>query len=211
MDKQEIMQRFIVDFWLYYLDLETRLLGLSNYVELSKKNHGTFSREFQALLQTIGSEVDVCGKSIVEYYQTISCTQTKMHDNAGISNWGFWVERFFPEIVTTSVIVSPGSLYQPWKNWKHEQTNSTKGKPYKLKKGSKNPEWWHAYNATKHRRKCLISPKEDSFERANLKNVINALGGLFVMETLFLKKEGWQSEAEKAGKSKLFQLYSDRN
>jgi hypothetical protein len=43
------------------------------------------------------------------------------------------------------------------------------------------PKWWTAYNKIKHHR-------DAEYDQANLKNALNAVGGLFVM-VLYLYKE----------------------
>lgn len=51
-----------------------------------------------------------------------------------------------------------GLTLAPWHNWV----------------GDTNPDWWTDHNKVKHAR-------DDNYPRANLKNVLNAVGGLFLL------------------------------
>jgi hypothetical protein len=51
-----------------------------------------------------------------------------------------------------------GLTLAPWRNWLSD----------------KNPDWWTDHNKVKHAR-------DENFTRANLKNVLNATGGLFLL------------------------------
>jgi len=59
-----------------------------------------------------------------------------------------------------------GLRLKPWSNWRRR---------------NKPPNWWTAYNKTKHHR-------HTEYHRACLKNVLNAVSGLFVV-CLYLYKD----------------------
>ena len=59
---------------------------------------------------------------------------------------------------------------QPFMNWKDEPNY-------------KSPDWWKPYNKVKHER-------IDYYKMANLKNVLNSLAGLFILENYFIKYIG---------------------
>lgn len=182
MESNNIASRFLQEYWDYYLMLERDLIDTFRYVELDKINWKTYSREYQSLLSTIGSEVDVAGKSIAEIY----APDNKKISEAPIATWGYFVQQNLPCIEKACVETSRGQLIQPWKNWQHEPARSKTGaERHRLVKGRSNPEWWTAYNKTKHRRKSLVRPEQSSYERANLSNVVSALAGLYVLEQLF--------------------------
>ena len=72
-------EKFLRDYWAYYLMLEEKFIHTLNYVELAKENFGTYSNEYAALMQMIGAELDsffkeYCGfasgefKKINDYY-----------------------------------------------------------------------------------------------------------------------------------------------
>ncbi|WP_157954220.1 hypothetical protein [Saccharospirillum mangrovi] len=54
-------------------------------------------------------------------------------------------------------LVKTGYLFEPWSDWKEDN----------------NPTWWKSYNNIKHNR-------DKYFKEANLGNVLNALGGLYL-------------------------------
>lgn len=59
---------------------------------------------------------------------------------------------------------------QPFLNWEQEPNY-------------KSPDWWTPYNMVKHER-------IKNYKKANLKNVINALAGLYVLENYLVKYIG---------------------
>ena len=70
------------------------------------------------------------------------------------------IRRAFPRIVKFEVFLPRfGLRLRPWSEWKKKEGV---------------PLWWSDYNKVKHERNAY-------FERANLKNVLNAVAGLFVM------------------------------
>ena len=63
-----------------------------------------------------------------------------------------------PSIATVNVSLPRFGLeLTPWANWQEDRS----------------PDWWVAHNKVKHERGAY-------FPRANLKNVLNAMGGLFI-------------------------------
>lgn len=97
-------------------------------------------------------------------------------------------------------------VMQPWKGWADEPYTTKNGiTRYRLAHKKTNPEWWLAYNSTKHRRKSLIHPSESSYQRANLGNTLSALAGLHVLEKLFLAQIG-PSENQLVETSELFEF-----
>jgi len=59
---------------------------------------------------------------------------------------------------------------QPFRNWSNRTTY-------------KSPDWWGPYNEVKHDR-------INNLKKANLKNVVNALAGLYVLEMYLVKYIG---------------------
>ena len=59
---------------------------------------------------------------------------------------------------------------QPFSNWKSTPD-------------FKSPDWWSPYNKVKHSR-------IENYKNANLKNIINALAGLYILENYFVKYIG---------------------
>lgn len=182
MQNEDVLrQQFMHDYWDYYLEIERDVQNTFRYVEPDKPNFRAYSREYKNLLDSIGSEVDVVGKSIAELH---SPNDTKLK-KAPIPHWGFMVQQAALHISDASVSFGAGIQITPWRNWRNEQAINKAGNViYRLEKGAENPEWWRAYNRTKHRRKSLARPNDSSYERANLENVLAALAGLYLLELL---------------------------
>ena len=186
-NEQALQQQFMHDYWSYYLEIERDVQNTFRYVELDKKNFSVYSREYKNLLDSIGSEADVVGKSVAELHFPDDAKLKK----APIAHWGYAVQQAAPHIIDASISLDGGIRIVPWKNWRDEQAVNEVGNiTYRLQKGAENPEWWRAYNKTKHRRKSLVHPDDSSYERANLKNVLAALGGLYLLELLLGAKAG---------------------
>ena len=199
-NEQSLQQRFMHDYWSYYLEIERDVQNTFRYVELDTKNSRAYSREYKNLLDSIGSEVDVVGKTVAEL-----CSPNDAElKRAPIAHWGYIVQQAASHISEASISLDNGSQITPWKNWRNEQGRNKKGNIiYRLQKGAENPEWWRAYNKTKHRRKSLAHPDESSFERANQENVVTALAGLYLLE-LLLGTQAKVSVADLKHESNLF-------
>lgn len=136
--------------WNYFLALEHDLDQLSRYVDFSG-NDNTFSLEIARLLLGASSEVDVVLKQI--------CKKFKPNSTASS------IDAYHPEITANYKnfidyeIQMPryGLTHRPWENW---TTN-------------KSPLWWSDHNKVKHQR-------DQHFDKATLKNCLNAVGGLFI-------------------------------
>ncbi len=147
--------------WNYYLALESDLAQVARYIEFNKNNFKTYSIELAHILLASSSEVDVIAKKICELIDpTIRANnidQYKIIINENIR--GFKNEKAF--------IPRFGLTFIPFSNWK-------------LVKNPKNPLWWRSYNHVKHQR-------DNYFYEANLKNVINSLGGLLITTFYYYK------------------------
>ena len=198
---------FVKSYWNYFIELEQQLYDIRRYVDFSNKNNNTFSMEFLKLLQAVCSEIDVVGKVIDSYIDP---------DFKGnnINSWGYPLQQFFPQIQSKTVIFNGDYDLQPWKNWIYVQVEqkNKKGeqkdpmrKSIKLKENCKNPDWWVAYNKSKHERTSPYNNSNINYNRANLKNVVSAFAAIFIIESMFceyiFKKE---NEFIEITKSKLF-------
>lgn len=172
-------KEFIKNYWNYYLELEDDLLQIQKYVNFDKKNWKIFSNEFIKLLEIIGSEVDTIAKELVVFNNT--ALKIKQLDN--IHKWGYEIQNIIQNIEYKKLQFNNESTISPWKNWKYEKKDDGK---IKLLPKKETPKWWTAYNKVKHTR--TAKTKEGyNYERANLENVINALGGLFIIEQHFFE------------------------
>jgi len=155
-----IREKPTLSYWNYFLALEANLVELSRYVEFTKKNFKTHSIEMAHLLLTTASEVDVVMKKHCE--QLSPDTEVER-----IDQYREVLRPLNPDLERTKVFLPRFGLELiPWKNW---QTNKT-------------PNWWSDHNDVKHER-------GDNFAKANLENVLNAMGGLFLLLILYYRND----------------------
>ncbi len=137
--------------WNYFLALESDLQNVSRFIEFSEKNFGTYSIELAHLLLASASEVDVVCKAICKIL-------TPEVDAQSIDNYREIITHRFPDFLQEKVYISKyGRSLTPWERWDNNQ----------------NPLWWKGYNDVKHHR-------NEHFEDANLRNVINSMCGLLI-------------------------------
>ena len=158
--------------WDYYLVLEKDLLKTERYVEFELGdnylydsafhadvgNGATYSNEFIKQYQSICSEIDVILKTICKELGDFSANDME--------------HGYTPTILTQwAGIISQKVRFKgveliPFLNWRQV--------PYK------SPDWWTPYNKVKHER-------IDNYKKANLKNVVNSLAGLYILENYLIK------------------------
>jgi len=144
--------------WNYFLALENDLQNVSRYIEFKEKNFGTYSIELAHLLLASASEVDVVMKEVCKLLNPSK-------DPKNINDYREIIAKSLPELRReVAYIPRFGLSFKPWTNW-------TK---------AKNPFWWQSYNNVKHQR-------NNHFEEANLKNVLNSMGGLLITVIYFYK------------------------
>ncbi len=146
--------------WNYFLSVEQDLMRLSRYIEFHEDNYDCYSLEIVRLLMASAAEVDVVCKQIC---QTINPNSTA----SSIHKYRDEIFAVYP-VMAQFEVVAPrfGLSLNPWSNW-----NQLRGVPL----------WWNAYNKAKHHR-------HTHYAKANLKNVLNAVAGLFVA-CLYLYKD----------------------
>jgi len=146
--------------WNYFLALESDTERLSRYVEFTTKNFDTYSIEIAHLLLAASSEVDVVARQLCKRLNS-SLTADSINEYRNV------IRPSIPEL-ETSVVSLPrhGLELIPWKNWKNDQT----------------PNWWSDHTMVKHHR-------SSHFEKANLKNVLNAMSALFLLILYFYRDE----------------------
>lgn len=170
-------EEFCKHHWAYYLVLEKDLLDVERYVcfDLGDNNFYTsvtpieignskcFSNEFIKQYQAICSEVDVILKTICEELG---------NPRADKMNTGYTptVLNTWNSIIQQKVKMKNEVELQPFLNWKDAPNYQS-------------PDWWTPYNKVKHERL-------DNYKEANLKNVLNALAGLYILENYLVKYIG---------------------
>jgi hypothetical protein len=154
-----IAQGQVNQHWNYFLALDADLSKLSRYVEFHPNNYGCFSLEIARVLLAAASEVDVVAKLL--------CKKINPQSKAdNIVTYRQEIMASFPQIAQFEVVARRFELtMHPWEEWANGHS----------------PFWWRAYNDVKHQR-------DTQFQEANLKNMLNAVAGLFVA-CLFLYKE----------------------
>lgn len=138
--------------WNYFLALEADIENLARYVEFTNDNLDTYSMEIAHILLASSSEVDVVAKLL--------CRDLDASDKSSkITQYKEVIMRYLPDIATSKISLPRYGLeLAPWSNWS----------------GDKNPIWWTSYNDVKHKRNI-------NFNKANLKNVLNSMAGLFLL------------------------------
>jgi hypothetical protein len=148
-----IQSRRIEPHWNYLLALDADLVALSRYVEFSDQNFSCFSIEIARILLAAAAEVDVVCKQLC---QKVNATSSADSINAYRTE----LTAAFPVLPKLKVLLPRfGLTLKPWDEW-----NKADGVPF----------WWTAYNKMKHHR-------HTDYERASLKNALNAVAGLFVI------------------------------
>lgn len=144
--------------WRYYQILEERFYNSIRYVELDISNFNTYSIEFINQIQTIGAEIDTVLKLMCGF--TPSCRKN-------MTDYSNQILQSYPDIKNHEVRTGNIGI-KPFESWDIENS-------------AKSLEWWNAYNYVKHAR-------NENFKKANLKNVLSALMGLYLLEMIFFKK-----------------------
>ena len=146
--------------WNYFLALEDDLDRLARYVDLSKANENTFSIEIARLLLSSSAEVDVVLKLL--------CKKIDPTSNAlSINSYFPIINNEINEFKNFEITIPRfGLSLKPWSNW----TDNTP------------PLWWQAHNKVKHHR-------DDHFEKATIKNCVNALAALYIAVLYIYRNE----------------------
>ena len=147
--------------WRQFLALEEELMQVARFIEFSEDNFNTYSVQLASLLLGAGSEIDVVAKQI--------CRKLKPSSKAkNIGQYGNQISAEIPTVGSFKLLVPKYGLeIQPWINWSV--------------KPRKNPYWWTSYNKVKHER-------HNHFNQANLTNVLNAVGGLYILVLYLYEK-----------------------
>lgn len=146
--------------WKYYLMLEKRFVESIEYVELHAENFDAFSNGYALLLQAIGAELDTVFKEFCGF---------NPEDRKNITEYAQYILTNTPEIKAQVIKIQEYDIeLQPYKNWDS-------------KNASKSLVWWNAFTSIKHNR-------YNQLKLANQKNVLNALGALYLIEMLYLKQ-----------------------
>ena len=158
--------------WSYYLVLEKDFLDSERYISfdlgdnytygsqpvVDVANSNVFSYEFIKQYQAICSEVDVILKSICRELGNTNANSMPEYTDEVLGKWN--------GLSSQKVRIKTFEL-KPFENWKMSPNYNS-------------PDWWTPYNGVKHERIT-------NFRSANLKNVMNALAGLYILEVYLVK------------------------
>ena len=172
-------------YWQQYLLLEKRMIELSDYVAIDRKNYATFSNQFISMYLIICSEID----SVADEYCKRFLEQDKKN-TFGITNKINLILHEYPKL-------------QDWRC----QTKFPYGEidlvPFKKFKDNESSDWWKSYNSVKHNR----TEKDESgiyhYQKANLKNILHALSALYLLNNMVQKDMGVNDILE----SNLFEIH----
>lgn len=143
--------------WNYFLAIQQDFEQISRYIEFTKSNNKTFSIELARVIMSSSQEVDVMMKGI--------CKLLGKSNANNIDDYRVCIKSNLKSLVNEEVSIPRfGLKSKPWKNWQ----------------GDENPLWWKANNKIKHQR-------TEHFQQANLKNAINAIGALLIVNIYFYK------------------------
>lgn len=187
---------YLQQHWEYYRVLEEDFFGVMRYIELDLGDNAlysgtaacnignsmTYSIEFVKQYQSISSATEDILKSICAQLGRANAENMERDYTPIILG-----DTFFQKIANQKVKVHQQEL-QPFMNWSIT--------PYK------SPEWWKAYNDVKHNRNA-------EFKKANMKNVLNTLAGLYILNMYLVKnisdEQGEQIDVPNS-KSRLFEM-----
>lgn len=205
-------QSFVKCYWNYYLELEKRMNETRRYVEYDESNFKTYSSNYLILFQAVCSEIDVVGKEIASYYNPSFENEDKIKN---INKWWFEIQDSLPDL-NREILFADSYTVKPWEKYRVVKSVSQRmqgGKQVKVTNYNlqpktsgiiySTPKWWNAYNKVKHQR---LKNEDDgvNYKKANLQNISNAFGALYLMEFEFMKNIGSAQERLKCGRSELF-------
>lgn len=182
MDKKE----FVNTYWNQYELLEKDFIKSSEYVRVSKFNYSTFSDQYIRLFLAICSELD---SVIGTFCKLLDEDMNKKILFNFISKINFLIDEY-SNLNNTRVVTK----------YPYDTINLV---PFSKVSESNSTDWWHDYNEVKHRRGEKSEQGVYNYQKANLKNVLSALAGLYIVCTLFYNQV---SDDDSKLESKLFEI-----
>ncbi len=155
-----------LEYWEYFLSIESDLEKCTRYVDFSSNNYNTNSVEFARVIMAAAAEVDTISKEL--------CKLIAPQANAeNICQYASIILKKYPSVVNVEMAINRYDLVvKPWDGW------SNNGSPL----------WWQECNKIKHDRTA-------NFDRANLLNAISAVTGLLsILLYYFKEKDGGHAE-----------------
>ena len=172
-------EEFLTKVWNYYLMLEKDFMNTFQYVEPSVDNNSAYSKEYNKLLLSIGSEIDVVFKELCKKIENKNSNDVEKYNIINymnvISNYNNFSNENCINLVTREII-------SPFCDWINRKT----------------PLWWKNYNHLKHDRLS-----NDNIKLGNYSNVKESLSALYIICRVLYKTS---YSKEPTPKSNLFQM-----
>ena len=163
-------KEFICYYWKYYCILEEDFAELIKYVDLRESNYNTTSNVIIKQLQSICAEFEIICKEISNIDMNDKRANIREYYNGIIEN----TMEMLPELkinkiqdLHINIRQTKNMVIFPFKDWNEEN-------PWNL-------FWWKNYNNIKHCRTI-------HYESGNFESVLNALGALYFLERLLVRK-----------------------
>ena len=154
--------QFILIYWKQFKLIEKRIIELSDYVAIDKKNFPTFSNQFTSLFLEICSEVD----SVADELCAVLGYDEK--ERYGITN-------------KVSIILDKYNNMKSWTCVTRFPYRTIHLVPFVKFENNNSADWWKDYNLVKHKRTDYTEAGQYNYELANLKNVMNAAAALYLL------------------------------
>ena len=201
--KQMTRDDFCNHYWDYYLLLENDFLNTNKYIAFnlgdnnlydetvriadveSYGNSLVFSDSYVKQYQSICAEIDTVSKAICYEFSESEARSMPKYTKIILEQWPALSEQ---------KVEFASTILQPFKDWKLINGDNTKFEFSGL-------EWWRDYTAVKHNR-------IENYRKANLKNVVNSLAGLYTLELYLVRYIGTRDDEKDVPNdiSKIFHL-----
>lgn len=181
-------------YWRRYKRLEKKFRKSTKYVSLNSKNYAVFSTKFLDMFISVCSEID----SILDEY----ARQNNFKGNN--------TKNFCGKI---QIFRDNEQEHLNHERLDIQEIYGSKPKPiapFGQLSNSETTDWWHEYNLVKHNRTDMDESGNYNYEKANLKNVLYALGALYIIIHIYFGNELSAKCHKKRYQSKLFTRISDR-
>ena len=154
------------NYWPIYQNLEKEIQRLSFDIQFCDKHAGVFSVKITSLLSWISAECEGSAKILAKR------AGLKINGKKCFFNYMKNLSGKYKKMTSAEIEII----------WPFQNFSQSKVKPFENLAIGKNPVWFNAYNKVKHDR-------ENNIKDGNLKNVIDSLAGLFVLNILLRKEE----------------------
>lgn len=178
---------FKIKIWYYYKMIEEDFLSTKNTVLIDECNFNVVGLRFLNIIEACCSEIDTLLR--IAYKEVI-----KKHNIKNVDVNKDNIHKLWYFLQNELLINEKGNIYnmnnyeisniygiklKPWSNY---SANCDEDKRGNVRYNGKNlPKWWSDYNKLKHNRILNDSSGKPYFTKANLKNALYSLAGLYVL------------------------------